>query len=58
MAYSALEVMQKANHIFDTNDLSLTTQMTAALVWALECLVVLWFVISGFDGLQQLGRWF
>ncbi len=49
MAYSAHDLMEKANHIFEMEDLSLSRQLLYLLIWAIECLIVLAFVLNVLD---------
>ncbi len=49
MAYSALGLMEKANHIYEMEDLSLSRQLLYLLIWAIEFFIVLAFVLNVLD---------
>lgn len=49
MAYSALDLMEKANQIYEMEDLSLSRQLLYLLIWAVECVIVLAFVLNVLD---------
>jgi len=46
MAYSALETMEKANHIYEMNELSLHRQLFYLAIWFIECSIILAFVLK------------
>ena len=49
MAYSALDLMEKANQIYEMEDLSLSRQLFYLLIWVVECFIVLAFVLNVLD---------
>ncbi len=49
MAYSPLDLMEKANHIYEMEDLTLSRQLLYLLIWAIECVIVLTFVLNVLD---------
>ena len=46
MAYSALETMEKANHIFEMDELSMHRQLFYLAIWAVECSILLALVLK------------
>ena len=46
MAYSALETMERANHIYEMEELSLHRQLFYLGIWAVECIIVVTFVLK------------
>ena len=49
MAYSAMDLMEKANHIYEIEELSLGRQLLFFLIWFVECMLVLALVLSIMD---------
>ena len=49
MAYSALDLMEKANHIYETEELSPGRQFLFFLIWFVECLFILALVLNIMD---------
>lgn len=45
MAYSATELMQKANHIYEIDEVSPFRQFLGLVGWTVEALAILWFVL-------------
>jgi len=46
--------MEKANHIYEMDDLHLGSQLTSLMIWAIEGLIVLWFVLGGAEQLLMM----
>ncbi|MBW2091509.1 MAG: hypothetical protein JRI34_05215 [Deltaproteobacteria bacterium] len=45
MAYNALEIMEKANQIYEIEELSPGKQLASFIIWAIECCLILAFVL-------------
>ncbi|MBW1711440.1 MAG: hypothetical protein JRG97_15700 [Deltaproteobacteria bacterium] len=45
MAYSALELMEKANRIYEIEEMTSGKQLTCFLIWTIECCLILALVL-------------
>ncbi|MBW2062192.1 MAG: hypothetical protein JRI95_11615 [Deltaproteobacteria bacterium] len=45
MAYDALEVMEKANQIYEVEELSPGKQLSSFIIWAIEICLVVAFIL-------------